>query len=889
MAQQGSLRLIDDEVQNSTLTPMMQQYMSVKNDHADCLVFYRMGDFYELFFDDAVAASKILDIALTKRGKTDGTDIPMCGIPFHAYEQYIGKLVQAGHRIAICEQVETPEQAKERGGYKAIVKREVVRIVTPGTVTEDLLLDARQNNYIAALYFKNDQGSIAWADLSTGELAVQNISSDTYVSVIEQLQLKEILLHQEENLTFEQKITVTRQPSVRYHYEQALNRLKKLFIVKELDAYGAFSNSDIITLGVLIDYISLTQKSDQLTLQPPRLVQQNNNLSIDLATRRNLELTHTLQGVRTGSLLDTVDRTLTNSGARLLSRHFSTPLADLSLLNQRQDSIAWLVENNLINDKIRSILKKIPDIERALSRLILGRGGPRDLASLADGLETSYGLSVHLVSTNSSLLKSCQEKLILSSAIQSLIQDLKSALKDELPLLTRDGGFIKQGYDPILDEFYHVRHDTKKIIAETENRYRQISGISTLKIKHNLILGYFIEVTPTFADKAFQTIDLTKDTDSRLFIHRQTLATAARFTTVELADLDKKISESDARILQIELSLYDQFIERIKELSLGLRDAADAIAQIDVASAWAHLAVAENYCCPELDHSTRFAIHKGRHPVVENALKKMPMQTQFIPNDCTLEDNERLWLLTGPNMAGKSTFLRQNALIVFLAQIGAFVPAESAQIGLVDRLFSRVGAADDLAQGKSTFMVEMVETATIIHQATNRSLVILDEIGRGTATYDGLSIAWATLEHLHENNQCRGIFATHYHELTQLEDTLSHLSCYTLNVREWQDQIIFLHHVIKGQANHSYGIHVARLAGMPTTLLQRAQNILQELEIQNDNHKTIEHSTAHIPKQIDPQAQILLEKIQSVDIDALSPRDAQLYLYELKSLIKQTG
>lgn len=888
--QQGSLKLIADEAQAPALTPMMQQYMAVKAEHSDCLIFYRMGDFYEMFFDDAITASKILDITLTKRGKSEDTDIPMCGIPFHAHEQYMGKLVREGYRVAICEQVETPEQAKQRGGYKAVVRREVIRIVTPGTVTEDTLLDARTNNYLASLFLKNGQGSMAWADLSTGELAVQAVTADNAKNCLAQLQAKEILTTQDETLDIaDLYATHTPQPTTRFNAQNGQLRLKQLFQVKELDAFGAFADTDLAALGALIDYIALTQKNDQLVLQPPRVHQAGQMLHIDMATRRNLELTQTLQGHRAGSLLDTVDRTLTNGGARLLARHFATPLCALDTLHARHDAVAWAVSNNDVRLHIRNTLKHCPDLERALSRLILGRGGPRDLAALRDALLQAALLAPLLQNTDAILLQQTATQLRLDVALHDLIGELKRALRDELPLLARDGGFIAEGYDTVLDELYHLRHDAKKIIAATEAKYKKISGISTLKIKHNLIFGYFIEVTPTVADKAFNTPDPEKGPESRLFIHRQTLASATRFTTVELADLDKKISEADARILQMELAFFERFVAAIRDHSAVLRQVADAIAHLDVTTAWATLAAEENYTRPILDNSLSFDIQQGRHPVVEHALKKNGGRATFIANDCNLDQSQRLWLLTGPNMAGKSTFLRQNALIVFLAQIGAYVPAASATIGVVDRLFSRVGAADDLAQGKSTFMVEMVETAAIVHQATQRSLVILDEIGRGTATFDGLSIAWATLEQLHNNNACRGVFATHYHELTQLEDTLGHLACYTLNVCEWQNDIIFLHEVIKGQANHSYGIHVARLAGMPPALLARAQGLLQQLEKTHAIDHASLSSTANAPLPVLAQPSPLAEALSAIDPDALSPREALDALFALKELAKRRG
>ncbi|MDB5478101.1 MAG: mutS, partial [Alphaproteobacteria bacterium] len=871
--------------QTAQLTPMMQQYWNVKNEHPDCLIFYRMGDFYELFFDDAVAAAKVLDIALTKRGKSEGTDIPMCGVPFHAYEQYMGKLVRAGFRIAICEQVETAEQAKERGGYKALVRREVVRIVTPGTVTEEALLDARENNYLAVLY----QDSLAWADLSTGELCVQHLTDANNALSI--LQPKEILVPQgfsEDFSEFHFSGTVTEQPAARFQSENGEHRLKQVFNVSHLEAFGQFSKTDFAALGALIDYIALTQKNESIALQPPTRHAEDDLLLIDGATRRNLELCLTLQGQRKGSLLDTVDHTVTNAGSRLLQRHFNAPLAKSAAINARLDAVTWTLENASARRSLRRALEICPDIERALSRLTLGRGGPRDLAALRDGLLQAQEIRPLLEHNPSALLIEIAQKLFLPAALCDVITDLQKALKDELPLLTRDGGYIASDYSAVINELHCLQNDSKKIMAQLQAKYAAASGIPTLKIKHNLILGFFIEVTPSVADKAFHTTDPEKGPDSRLFIHRQSLATAARFTTAELAELDKKISEADARCLQAELEIFDTFIARIREQATTIRSIAEALAALDVIAGWGELASIQNYSRPLIDNSLAFTIEKGRHPVVEAALKSSA--TQFTPNDCDLTDAQRLWLLTGPNMAGKSTFLRQNAIIAFMAQIGSYVPAASAHIGVVDRLFSRVGAADDLARGKSTFMVEMVETAAIVHQATARSLVILDEIGRGTATFDGLSLAWSTLEHLHNVNKCRGLFATHYHELTRLENSLPQMRCFTLNIREWKNDIIFLHEIISGVANRSYGLHVAKLAGMPKALLARAQVLLHALE-QNSISQTLDEKIVNMPLFTSVQNNLpetnvekhpIVMALTEIEPDHLSPREALEILFSLK-------
>lgn len=883
MTTNAALKEIAEELEKPVLTPMMQQYTDVKNEHPDCLVFYRMGDFYELFFDDAVRASKVLDIALTKRGKSEGSEIPMCGVPFHAYEQYMGKLIRAGFKVAICEQIETAEQAKERGGYKALVKREVIRIVTPGTVTEEALLEARENNYLAVLY----QTSLAWADLSTGELCVQHITDAN--NAISVLRPKEIILPQGEfsDLVFEG--TLSEQPAPRFQSENGAARIKQLFDVTHLDAFGDFTKSDLAALGALIDYIALTQKNEAVALQPPVLHVEDDLLLIDGSTRRNLELTQTLQGQRAGSLMATIDRTVTNAGSRLLARHFNAPLAKAEAINKRLDAVTWTIEHSPTRQELRRLLERCPDIERALSRLTLGRGGPRDLAALRDGLLQACEIQPKLAN-DPALLQTIKQNLGLPSALTDLVGDLRRALREDLPLLCRDGGFIAPGYSATIDELHGLQNDSKQIMAQLQAKYIAASSIPTLKIKHNNILGFFIEVTPTVADKAFHTPDPEKGPESRLFIHRQSLATAARFTTVELAELDKKISEADARCLQAELEIFDTLVTRIQQNGATIRIIADALAQLDVICGWGELALEQNYTKPIIDHSLQFTIAQGRHPVVEAALKASA--TAFMPNDSDLTGGQRLWLLTGPNMAGKSTFLRQNAIIAFMAQIGSYVPANAAHIGIVDRLYSRVGAADDLAQGKSTFMVEMVETAAIVHQATERSLVILDEIGRGTATFDGLSIAWSTLEYLHNINKCRGLFATHYHELTRLENSLPQMKCFTLAVREWKNDIIFLHEVIKGSANRSYGIHVAKLAGMPKNLLARAQTLLHELE-KNSVSQTLDDKIVNMPLFSatpspapgfsEPEQNPVVTALHEIDPDSLSPREALEFLFTLKN------
>ncbi|MGM0422639.1 MAG: DNA mismatch repair protein MutS, partial [Pseudomonadota bacterium] len=874
-----------DAQPKSGLTPMMVQYWDLKEQYSDCLLFYRMGDFYELFFDDALLAADVLDITLTKRGAHKGDDIPMCGVPFHSYESYLAKLIRHGFKVAICEQTETPEQAKARGGYKALVNRDVVRIVTQGTLTEDNLLDKNTNNYLACLARVADGIGLAWIDMSTGEFWLQPLVK-SISTALDRIQPKEILisdrLQQDPDLfdCFAQfKDILTIQPQARFDVTNAQKRLENLFGVKTLESFGGFHRAEIAAAGSLVDYIHLTQKGKMPRLSPPRQLPLGTVMEIDSATRRNLELTLTLQGERKGSLLACIDMTVTGAGSRLLATRVNMPLTDVTDINHRLDFVDFFLQQTQARDQSREFLKHCPDMERALARLSLGRGGPRDLSMIRDTLSQSVALFTLLNDIEAPLsgmpahLTAALDWMKIWGRHHPLIDRLQRALKTDLPTLARDGGFIAYGYSPQLDEVLVLKDESRRLIAGLQKKYSDISGISTLKIKHNNILGYFVEVTSQHADK-LMTSD-GKPKDDNIFIHRQTLANCVRFTTVELNDLESKITGAADKALALELELFNDLVKEVLDHGAPISDAASALAEIDVAAALAKLAEAKEYCRPALSETLDFDIKDGRHPVVEAALKTQDDQV-FMANDCALSGHDRLWLLTGPNMAGKSTFLRQNALIALMAQMGSYVPAASASIGIVDRLFSRVGASDDLARGQSTFMVEMVETATILNQATDRSLVILDEIGRGTATFDGLSIAWACIEQLHEINRCRTLFATHYHELTSLEEKLSHLSCYSMRVREWQDEIIFMHEVIKGAADRSYGIHVGKIAGLPPAVIQRAEQILQILEtgkkseslLQLSNELPLFQAAAPAPSQ--PESPVL-ECLDTVNPDDLSP------------------
>ena len=881
-------------------TPMMAQYHMVKAEHPDCLLFYRMGDFYELFFDAAITASSVLDITLTKRGKNNGNEIPMCGVPFHSYEPYLAKLIQSGYKVAVCEQQETPEQAKARAkaegkpASKALVNRDVVRIVTGGTLTEDNLLEARENNYLTALTEIGGQYGLAWLEFSTGGFWVQPVLQKDLSLAIERINPRELVLS--DTLADEEPLQktvinlrekVTRQANSLFDSQNAQKRLEGLFGVGTLESFGAFSRAEIAAAGALIDYAQRTQKGKVPHLSRPIQLSSGSVMEIDGATRRNLELMRTLSGERKGSLLATVDRTVTGAGARLLQARLAAPLTDISELATRQDEVQTFIDQKDWRTHLGDLLKSTPDLERALARLTVGRGGPKDLGIIRDGLSSAETIHALLTQTQNETLQNIVGSIQQTNDQKKITDLFKSALEEDLPFLERDGGLIKEGYNAHLDELRQLRDNSKRHIAALQQKYREMTGIDTLKVSHNNVLGFFIDVTARHADKLMVKAGDEKQDDNP-FIHRQTLANNVRFTTPELSELERDLASAADKALAIEEEIFTDFVAQVCLLSEDIGRTAGGLTALDVALSMATLAVEQNYTRPILDNTTNFVIEGGRHPVVEAALAKQ--NEQFIPNDCDLSEAQHLWLLTGPNMAGKSTFLRQNALIAILAQIGSFVPATHAHIGIIDRLFSRVGAADDLARGQSTFMVEMVETAAILNQATEKSLVILDEIGRGTATFDGLSIAWACVEQLHEVTKSRALFATHYHELTALQQRLNALRCYSLQVKEWEGDIIFLHSVQEGAADQSYGIHVAKLAGLPDNVVARAKEILGILN-SGEKSSALSKLSDDLPlfSQSPPEPETpseTEERLRAIDPDALSPREALDILYELKNTLK---
>ena len=884
---------------DKTVTPMMAQYLAIKAAHDDCLLFYRMGDFYELFFEDAVRAAEALDITLTKRGRHNGDDIPMCGVPVHAAETYLSRLIRKGFRVAVCEQTEDPAAAKKRGA-KSVVQREVVRLVTPGTLTEDALLDARVHNYLAAVARAQDRLALAWLDMSTGDFSLSQTDANALAADLARLDPVEVLVADNvvamppyDAALADWRAVLTPQPAARFDSQAGERRLKELFNVAALDGFGSFGRAELAAAGALVTYVELTQKGRLPRLKPPVSVAADAVMAIDGATRRNLELTRTLSGDRAGSLLSVVDRTVTGGGARLLAAWLSAPLADPAAINRRLDMVQYFVDDAGLRDDLRRALRRAPDVERALMRLTLGRGGPRDLAAVREGVRIAGELRERLAHAGlAPPPDGVAEAVDDLGGHTALVDLLDAALAEELPLSARDGGFVAAGYDAGLDEQRALRDESRRLIAGLESRYREQTGIEALKVRHNNVLGYYLEVSARRAEP------LTTGPLNETFIHRQTMANAMRFSTTALAELEDRIGRAADRALALEAEIFDRLVGEVAAMADAVARTAQSMARLDVAAANAELAMAQRYVRPDVDDTTAFRIDAGRHPVVEAALAAR-QEGPFVANDCDLDRARRVWLLTGPNMAGKSTFLRQNALIAVLAQSGAFVPAAAAHIGVVDRLFSRVGAADDLARGRSTFMVEMIETAAILNQAGPRSLVILDEIGRGTATFDGLSIAWATIEHLHEVNACRSLFATHYHELTALSGKLDGLTNRTMRVKEWEGDVVFLHEVAKGAADRSYGIQVAKLAGLPAAVLARAEAVLSALErgetsgaaaaAQLADDLPLFSAARPTAGTVSREPSLAEQTLMEIRPDELSPRQALELIYQLKSLVEDNS
>jgi len=880
---------------SSQPTPMMAQFFEIRAVNPGYLLFYRMGDFYELFFDDAEIASRALGIALTKRGKHLDQDIPMCGVPVHAAQGYLKKLIALGHRVAVCEQMEDPAAAKKRGS-KSVVKRDVVRLVTAGTLTEDDLLDSSANNYLACLSMiqhGDADFAICYTDISTGEMFFCDVSAEQLSDELARIEPTELIVSEQTHnyisknnllpVVFSGQLAV--QSADLFNSEAAADVLLKTF---GDEAKSLLGQSRIVrsALAAAITYIDQTQKGAKVPLRLPQRAG-DRLMQIDAATRMSLELLRTNRGETKGALRATMDKCVTSAGSRLLSARIGAPLCEPAEIIERHNMVGDFVDNSLVTSLTREKLKSTPDVVRGLTRLALGRGGPREMLAINAAINCASRIAHELVALDMPSDGNQKSIDVLSNAPTNLATNIAERLQDEVPMLARDGGFVRPGFDSELDELRNLATQSRQVIAALQARYADETGIKVIKVKHNNVLGYFVEVPASQGNK------LMAEPLNQTFIHRQTLANAVRFNTSELSELQGKITHASDAALAIEQRIFDQLREMILNETAPLQKLADALAELDVSSALGQLALEQNYCRPKIDEGNAFEIKDGRHPVVEMMLAKEG-KTSFVANNCDLsptgdQSNGALWLITGPNMGGKSTFLRQNALIAIMAQMGSFVPASSAHIGVIDRVFSRVGAADDIAHGRSTFMVEMVETAAILNRATASSLVVLDEIGRGTATFDGLSIAWAAVEALHENTGCRALFATHYHELTALSDRLDRVSNHTMKVREWEGDVVFLHEVANGTADRSYGIQVAKLAGLPSHVVERAQEVLDILEKRETSD--VAAGVAQLPLFAErrpvpkPKTDDELQKrVNQINPDELTPRMAIDLLYELKKL-----
>jgi DNA mismatch repair protein MutS len=874
-------------------TPVMAQYLAAKAGQPDAILFFRMGDFYELFFKDAEIASAALGITLTKRGKHQGEDIPMAGVPVHALDGYLARLIRQGFKAAICEQLEAPSEAKKRGS-KAVVHRDIVRVVTPGTLTEDSLLDARGANRLAAVAVRKGRAAVAVVELSAGTVDAVACDVSDLGATLASFRPSEVLVPDRLFSDEAAKEALNGSGGVVQALPQALAepvgarvRIERLYGVASLDGYGAFEEAEVSALGLIAAYLETTQAGKIPALAPPRRSGESGFLAIDPATRQSLEIDRTQRGERDGSLLAAIDRTVTSGGARALAERIARPLRDPVAINHGLDAVEFLLERRDLRRDLRDGLRASSDVARAASRLVLGRGGPRDLAAIRTGLSVAEGIAGLFPPDRDPLtgpparISACLDRLMLSPDLGRLLVDLAEGLVSEPPHLTRDGGFVAPGYRPELEEARRLRDDSRRVVADLEARAVAESGVA-FKIKHNAVLGYFLETSAKAAEP------LLRPTGDSPFIHRQTLASQVRFTTVELSELDAKISQAGHRALAIENETFEVWRAAVQRLAQPLQAVAEALAELDAHAALAEWAEEVGAVRPVVDDSLCFTVEAGRHPVVEAAVKAAG--DPYTPNNCRLAGDgagaSRLSIVTGPNMAGKSTFLRQNALLVVLAQAGAFVPARAMRLGVVDRLFSRVGAGDDLARGRSTFMMEMVETAAILTQATPHSFVVLDEIGRGTATYDGLAIAWAVAEALHDTNRARTLFATHYHELAGLETRLAHVCNLSMKAREWNGDLVFLHEAAPGAADRSYGVQVARLAGVPGAVVSRARQVLDRLE----GEKAAVGNLNDLPlfAVADPPApapsSVVDDALSAIEPDELSPREALEALYRLKAL-----
>ena len=868
-------------------TQVMQQYLDIKFANLECLILFRLGDFYELFYEDAVVAAKILGLALTKRGRTGEVEIPMCGVPFHALENYLHKLLEEGFKVAICEQMETPEEARKRGGYKAVVRREVSRIITAGTLIEESLLDGNKPNYLASIVIGKNNSAICYLDLSTSKIFVIDIPPDQITNEIIRITPTEVLLSDKfrsETLSSNIEIALNIRISFQVDSFFAEKKCKKIiedyYNIASTEAIGELNNNQISAIGSVLEYISLTQKSNLPKLPFPKILNSQKFMIIDSGTRRNLEITSSLSGGIKGSLFHTINHTLTKGGARLLYEYLSSPLLEIKKINARLAVTEFFYKNIQLTHNIRKILPKTSDVERSLTRIQMQRGSPKDLLSIKDTILIAEEIRAGFVVNNGFNLPENIEKLVTpllgNSETANLITE---SIRDDAPNIISEGDIIKPAFHAKIKELQDLINNGRVHINKLRDKYRQETGIDTLKISNNNVVGLFIDITARHSGKI---------TDKK-FIHRQTTANSIRYTTEELQELESKMLNAKAMLVGLEKEIYSDICTAVIANTSKLILLARALNRLDVFLNFAYIADEFEYCLPILTNETNFEVRGGRHPVVERFLKSN--NESFTKNDCHLNENKRIWLITGPNMAGKSTFLRQNAIIAILAHIGSFVPAVSATIGLVDKIFSRVGAGDDLTKGQSTFMVEMLETSAILSQSTNKSLVILDEVGRGTSTYDGVAIAWSVLEYIHDKIKARCLFATHYHELTNLSEIFPALINYTISINDNDGKILFLHKIIKGFADRSYGVHVAQMAGLPPSVIRRANQLLMKFEkdTKKSNKEAFKGESQNLNlfelanKEMDKYKEIY-DFCSQIDPNELSPKEALDILYKLKNL-----
>ncbi len=867
---------------DSKTTPLMRQYLDIKAKHQDEILFFRMGDFYELFFEDAKIASEVLGLTLTSRSHGKSAEVPLAGFPYHALDTYLSKMVKAGYRVAICEQVEDPKQAK------TIVKRAITEIVTPGTALADELLDSRSNNYLVAVYFDKEVAGVATVDISTGEFRVIEVERARLVDYLALIQPAEILIADEQEQFFRDSgfplrdVLLTRREAWTFSYDYAYEKLTQHFKTLTLKGFGCEDlRAGISAAGACLNYLKENQQSELEHITALSRDHEDQYVGIDASTQRNLEIMRTLRGEKKGSLIAVIDKTVTPMGARLLSRWVTRPLRALDKIRLRHDAVDELHRDGRRLDAIREGLKNIGDLERLITKVITQRANARDLLALADSLAAIAPIKENLQDCESKRLQDVCAQL---DPMAEIVDEIRDALVENPPLSVTDGGVIRDGYHAELDKLREIAFSGKDWILKLQTSEREKTGIPSLKVSYNRVFGYYIEVTKPNLSRVPEH-----------YIRKQTLVNAERFITPELKEYEEQVLQAEEKIVAIEYDLFLQLRNRVASHAQKVQINAHQIAVLDCLSNFAALAVENKYVRPAMHDKDSIFITEGRHPVVE---KILPFGENFVPNDTRIDCTQaQIQIITGPNMAGKSTYLRQVALIVLLAQIGSFIPAKSAEIGVVDKIFTRVGASDNLAAGESTFLVEMSETANILNNVTPKSLVILDEIGRGTSTFDGLSIAWAVVEYLHQNEKvaAKTLFATHYHELTELEMILPRVKNFSVAVKEWGDQIVFLRRIIEGGSDHSYGIQVAKLAGLPAAVIRRAKEVLLNLE---QNALTPNHTPrlAARPNQKAPaprnqldffasENNFLAEELKKADIENMTPLQAFSFLVELKSKI----